>query len=306
MSLRASIDVLFSRVEKLTDLAGNHGIPVPPFDANELSILEQTCATLELPREKILPQTQRWESSNQTYSDLVSNLPLPAVLPDGDTITHVGTTSQIQPALSMSSESQSWTDFSTLEPWSASPSDWPWQILNDSTMDMTMQQSFYQIQPGELNSAADDSATTNLPPDLPASSGTSDDEDEDTAIIPHLAARFGSLRIGHDGRLRYFGTASNNHFLTNPSHGEPDFQWQDLERESIEALENAGLDQEVPPDLQEHLLRLFFQWHNPGHDVVDRTMFDTARTKDSGNKPAFWSPSLTAIMYASPRSLCLR
>lgn len=299
MSLRASIDVLFNRVEKLTELAINHGIPVPPLDDNELSILEQTCATLELPREKVLPPTQEGESSNQPYSQFVSNPPLPAVVPDSNTMTYLGMTDQAQPAISISSDPQSWTDFSTLEPWSASPSDWPWQILNDSTMDMAMQQSFYQPQLGQLNTPADTLPTANLPADLPASSGTSDDE-EDTSIVPHLAARFGSLRIGHDGRLRYFGTASNNHFLTNPSHGEPDFEWQDLERESMEALENAGLDREVPLDLQEHLLGLFFQWHNPGHDIVDRTMFETARAKENGNRPAFWSPSLTAIMYVSP------
>lgn len=305
MSLRASIDVLFSRVEKLTELVGNHGIPVPLFDENELLILEQTCATLELPREKILPPVQRWESSNQTYAEFVGNPPLPAVVSDSNTMKGIEMTDQTQPVLAMSSDPQSWTDFSTLEPWSASPSDWPWQILNDSTVDMTMQQSFYQAQLGQLNATTDNSATANLPPDLPASSGTSDDE-EDTAIVPHLAARFGSLRIGHDGRLRYFGTASNNHFLTNPSHGEPDFRWQDLERESTEALENAGLDREVPSELQEHLLGLFFQWHNPGHDIVDRTMFEAARANENGDRPAFWSPSLTAIMYASPTSWRLR
>lgn len=275
MSLRTAIDVLFNRVELLTDLANKNGIPIPPLDDYEQSILEQVCATLELPRERILPQGQAGDPQmSQLDSTGTSDTLLESMAPYDDSLVYAAMPVDHQADLNMSYDFQTWADFSTMGPWEESPSDWPWQILNNPTVGM------------------------NLPQELPPSNGSSDDEG-DTSIVPHLAARFGSLCLSHDGSLRYYGTASNHHFLGKPLHRDLDHKAHDIDQECAIALENALLDQIVPLDLQEHLIDLFFKWHNTSHCTVDRASFEDAHEQEVGQKSAFRSQALVAVMYVS-------
>ncbi len=220
---------------------------------------------------------------------------------------------QGQPDHAMAYDFQTWADFSTSGPWDGSPSDWPWQILNDD-MGSGMHNAYPQqhtMNPkyvggsGQSSTALTQSndnmtgAAAVANPDQPGSSGSSDDENENEAeIIPRLAARFGTLRVSADGRLRYYGSASNHHFLGGNSvdRDRNMTNVHDLQRETLIALENAQLDRPVPPSLEEHLIDVFFEWYNPCHMIVDRPTFELGRARGVDGQDAFCSQSLIAAM----------
>lgn len=179
-----------------------------------------------------------------------------------------------------------WMDLSAPQIWDGSPSDWPWEVLNDFSVfpAFTTSEPSSVFQPGNISQN-----------DGLGSSGTSDDEGEE-GIISYLAARFGSLRRAPDGRLRYYGTASNHHFLKNFGQHENQIGIQDVQEVASAALENARLGQEVPSSLEIHLIELFFVWHNPCHSTVDRSMFETVRAHGSDGQSDFCSQSLIATM----------
>lgn len=296
MPLRTAIEFLFSRVEKLTDLAKIHGIPVPALNDDEQAMLDQICANLELSGERITPGIEAVDNSISQPFPPASNDPLiPIVAPSDDFLMYNTMPAECQHDPTMMYDFQTWADLSTLEPWDGSPSDWPWQILNNPTVDVASYNPLEQPQFGPQHTLATNQGMMDASGDNVASNGSSDDEGE-TSIVPRLAARFGSLRVSHDGSLRYYGTASNYHFLGNPVHSDLNIKAHDIEKDSALALENAHLDREVPSDLQEDLIDLYFKWHNSVHCTVDRDIFDATRAHGSEDRSAFVSQSLIAVM----------
>lgn len=189
-----------------------------------------------------------------------------------------------------------WTEFPPSEPWELSPSDWPWQILSGFTSDPSDNHAMVR-DPLTLDQLPTVQRLDQLPAGVLESNETSEDE-VDTDIAPGLAARLGSLHVATDGRLRYYGTASNYHFLLGSRDLPPrnDHTFPDTKREALLALQNAKLDREVLVDLEDRLLDLFFKWHNPCHVTVDRSMFDVARSQDCQSQGTFCSQSLVAAM----------
>lgn len=277
------------------ELANQNRLDVPPLGTDEQSLLEQVCANLDLPLSIITsstpsqPSRPSWQDidaplpSDQIATDPPQSQPNLAMMPIQG-VTACDDFSQTDPNVGL--QMQNWTDIPALQPWDGSPSDWTWQVLNDFTVFPTNTAS--QLSPG-------------LQPGNPAqhdglgSSGTSDDEGEE-GIIPSFAARFGSLRRTPDGRLRYFGTASNRHFLKDFDQHQNYIDAEGLHQAAATALENAQLDQEVPSALENHLIELFFAWHNPCHLTVSRPVFETALARAADGQSEYCSRSLVAAM----------
>lgn len=103
-------------------------------------------------------------------------------------------------------------------------------------------------------------------------------DEENTELVNQLSARLGSLRLAPDGKLRYFGTASNLHLIDNQSRSGENFMLHTPSRVNVQhLLEVADLSQAVDIQLENHLLRLFFTWHNPSSYIVDEEVFYMAR-----------------------------
>lgn len=116
--------------------------------------------------------------------------------------------------------------------------------------------------------------TAHQPEDNTSNSG----DEENTELVNQLSARLGSLRLAPDGKLRYFGTASNLHLIDNQSKSGENFMLHTPSRVNIQRLlEVADLSQAVDMQLEDHLLRLFFTWHNPSSYIVDEEVFYMAR-----------------------------
>ena len=189
-----------------------------------------------------------------------------------------------------------WTEFPTSEPWGLSPSDWPWQILSGFSSDPSDNYAMAR-DPWPQDQLPAVQRQDDLPGGVVESNETSEDE-VDSDIAPGLAARLGSLHVATDGRLRFYGTASNYHFLLGSRDLLPqnDHTFPDTKREAVLALENAKLDREVPVALEDRLLELFFKWHNPCHVTVARPAFEVARAQDRHIQGTFCSQSLIAAM----------
>ena len=272
--------------------------------AHEQRLITQACENLDLDIKRVMPPSQQdtamvsqqmsaRSTNNEHSTNLATSQPQ-----DGLGMDMLMNTSQANQTML---DTQNWTDFSAEQqwdgnqPWDGSPSDWSWQMLTD----FSVLPSFNYGLSTETFMANPNVGTNEIRNDLredqPASSGSSDDE-ADNDMVPGLAARLGSLRVANDGRLRYYGTASNNHFLASSSYRGNVFDVQEMQRNASVALENAHLDQEIPTSLRDHFIGLFFQWHNPAHTTVDRPLFEAALPKSSENQGEWCSQSLVAAV----------
>ena len=271
---------------------------------DEQRLITQACENLDLDINRVMPPSQQDPatvpqliSAGTIHNEHINSLATTHTQ-DGLGMNMLMNTDQVNQSML---DTQNWTDFSAeqqwdgSQPWDGSPSDWSWQMLNDFSVlpSFNYGVSAESFMPNSNVGASD--IRNSIGEDQPASTGSSDDE-ADNDMVPGLAARLGSLRVASDGRLRYYGTAANNHFLASSSYRGNVFDVQEMQRNASVALENAHLDQEIPTSLRDHFIGLFFQWHNPAHTTVDRQLFEAALPKSGENQGEWCSQSLVAAM----------
>ncbi|KAI7498850.1 hypothetical protein KC357_g256 [Hortaea werneckii] len=111
--------------------------------------------------------------------------------------------------------------------------------------------------------------------------GSDEEDEENQDIVNQIAARFGSLQLAPDGKLRYLGTPANFHLFGNGRSvaGTTNARSQRLEGKRL--LHNLELDQVVDPSLENHLIKIYFAWHNASHAVIDESTFWLARQQQT-------------------------
>lgn len=125
------------------------------------------------------------------------------------------------------------------------------------------------------------------------SNGSEDMED----IVHRLSDRMGSLQIGSDGQVRYYGPTSHFNLLRMPTPDKLTIH-RNVRKDGQDYLYHMGISKSVPPDLEAHLINLYFTWHNPLFDVVDRKMYEEAkrRWQDDMEETPYYSEALTNAM----------
>lgn len=120
-------------------------------------------------------------------------------------------------------------------------------------------------------------------------------------IVHRLSDRMGSLQIGSDGQVRYYGPTSHFNLLRMPTPDKLTIH-RNVRKDGQDYLYRMGIGKSVPPDLEAHLINLFFTWHNPSFDVVDRTMYEEAkrRWQDDMEDTPYYSEALTNAMSVCP------
>ncbi|KAK4629149.1 hypothetical protein CLAFUW4_08505 [Fulvia fulva] len=99
-------------------------------------------------------------------------------------------------------------------------------------------------------------------------------------LVGQIAAHIGSLHLGPDGQLQYYGAATNSHVLgTAKSTARPVPRSQSLKNEVHHLLQQADPDTFVEEDLAHHFLGLSFSCYNSCHAIVDATLFWSARKR---------------------------
>ncbi|OBR08500.1 Fungal specific transcription factor [Colletotrichum higginsianum IMI 349063] len=113
----------------------------------------------------------------------------------------------------------------------------------------------------------------------------SDNDDEDDAgsdtteedLLNQLSDRLGSMHIDPNGRISYFGPTSNFRLVELPAGSDTLSVDRTVRNDGQEHLDKMGLGKPVPPDLEEHLISLYFAWQDPYTHVVDRALYEEAK-----------------------------
>lgn len=125
------------------------------------------------------------------------------------------------------------------------------------------------------------------------------------SITDELAAKVGSLKIAEDGQLRYYGPTSNLHIVHNGLFSISRGTIRSVSEEGQTAMEKAGVGHTVAPDIELHLIKLYFAWEDPSIHVVDEDLFYNEKNKWSlGVKDTpFYSETLNNAICAIGASL---
>jgi hypothetical protein len=119
-------------------------------------------------------------------------------------------------------------------------------------------------------------------------------------IFEDVADLVGRLNLGDDGELRYFGSPSNFTLLHGPTNGARILINSDAIDEALQAPQALYREEYIPPNLQSHLLDLFWTWQNTWQYVVHKRAFMSEF--DAGTCGRYCTPLLLlAILSLSSR-----
>lgn len=123
--------------------------------------------------------------------------------------------------------------------------------------------------------------------------------------IELLVKRTGSLQFTEHGQLKFFGTTSNVHFLRTAIPFQPHSRIS-ADVNSPEAwLECSGVGHPVPRELEDHLIKLYFNWENPYFRVVDEDAFMDARRQALSSSSAEDGSSLSCYSEFLVNAMCV-
>ncbi|KAH6976603.1 fungal-specific transcription factor domain-containing protein [Ilyonectria destructans] len=130
---------------------------------------------------------------------------------------------------------------------------------------------------------------------------SAEDEEDHSAVTNQLSARLGSLLTNEHGERHFYGATSILNLARDNAVSSPYTRIDpDENHKRTTRLESAGLNQHIGNDLVDHLLGLFFTYHNPNLFTVDRSIFNKARDEHYGrnNSTSFFSLFLQDAMCA--------
>lgn len=136
-------------------------------------------------------------------------------------------------------------------------------------------------------------------PSLLVDEESTDDEDH-LEVTNEFSARLGSLLTTLTGDFRYYGATSNLNLAQGRVFSEKSQSVSGRALQTQARLEAAGVGHAVPDDLTQHLVNLYFSWHDPSLHVVDKHTFETAREKyiQEKHESTFFSDVLVNAMCA--------
>jgi hypothetical protein len=344
VQLRTAVHILVRRVHQLSKVIVDADKEIPPLNPDDEGFLERVLGTLGLsdvpPYESSANQSSKTPghpvSKPQTFTPETSHSPSvgPPVSNEATTsspnVVLEATSADVQPRRSdfndaarimanmhntTMTQAPGTNMSNSMIPGAdhISP-DWPFPTLDNML-------NFDLFDPGDLSLHFLTEPPLDNPPTLqqePASASqieqmprrqedsTSDlGDEENTELVDQLSARLGSLRLAPDGKLRYFGTASNLHLTDNQIRSSENFMLQTPSRVNVQSLlEVADLSQVVDIQLEGHLLRLFFTWHNPSSYIVDEDVFYMARQSwfNTGVQNSYYNDVLKDAMYVHSKA----
>ncbi|KAJ5545817.1 fungal-specific transcription factor domain-containing protein [Penicillium frequentans] len=281
ISWKSVVDLLTSRVNVLTQFIIDQGFTPPPtLDDNEATLKNALDALGLHHIQRSLEKAERKEVSHIQIKVADADQ---SVLND-DAAAENLEVGELDPNMSLPME--------------------PFMILEDShpydaqsevvpSLDFVSDDIIQPFWDGE--SAVPDEDHNKQHSSLPEQHPDFNDGTED--IVDRLSDRMGSLQIGSDGQIRYYGPTSHFNLLRMPTPDNLTI-YRTIRKDGQDHLNRMGLDKEVPQSMEEHLINLYFTWHNPSVDVVNRDMYEMAKQqwKEQMEDTPYYSEALTNAM----------
>ena len=115
--------------------------------------------------------------------------------------------------------------------------------------------------------------------DLSPKSVHSQTAEASSPLVDQITGSLGSLQLAEDGQLRFYGATSNLHLLVKGARRSSGRHGLAHPDEIQAILHAAGVDHPVDPELEEHLIKLYFCWEDPSIHVVQEDVFYRERHK---------------------------
>ncbi|KAH8691360.1 fungal-specific transcription factor domain-containing protein [Talaromyces proteolyticus] len=321
LSLRFAVELLTDRVGQLSQYILDNGLPIPSApQENDLALrnalesiglghLKLTPEQLDLP---ISQQLQHFNAETIVATNDYVNSGLGSVdlqsfhLPDIDRDGQLQTS--VSPSLPGGSDEFYLPQFG--DDSVGANGQFPLESSEVLQNDLFLDKLWNFVSDDSMSVIQSKSSNTTIPPmfmdQLPRSevrqeqgeiNETNGEVEEIEELVNQLSERMGSLQVGSDGRVRFYGPTSHFNLLKMPAPDNLTVH-RTVRKDGLNVLGRLGIDKEVPQELEDHLINLFFTWHNPSFYVVDRDMYIRARKKwriDMEDSP-YYSEALTNAM----------
>jgi len=171
--------------------------------------------------------------------------------------------------------------------------------LRRSVPDMSLFTSHYSTSKGSKQAAHSPSPyqssagifRADSVPQTPIVDQVAQDSDDD--ITNQISSRFGRMRLAEDGQLRYYGATSHFSMLPNElgSLCRPHVRY--VRKDGEAAVDRVNLHWTPDLDYEDHLTKLYFAWHSPFVNEVDKDIYLREKKHyDSGQDTPLYSPAL--------------
>ena len=117
-------------------------------------------------------------------------------------------------------------------------------------------------------------------------------------LVDQLSDRVGTLHIRPGGHIRFYGSTSNFNLLESPASDVSMNVHRTIRNDGAEHLHRLGVNKEVPSEIEDHLMNLYFTWQDPSFHAVDRQMFEDAKVLwcDKREETSYYSEALRNAM----------
>lgn len=132
--------------------------------------------------------------------------------------------------------------------------------------------------------------------------GETDESDDESAGSPmhdfvrELAHTYGSLTLDDNGQLRYFGPQSNFNLLHSYMEHRDRQIVPDVQDHGVSSRTWVTPEIQIPLELQEHLLDLYFCWQNPWLYLIEKEIF--LRDFRSTDRTRYCTPVLLLAIFS--------
>jgi hypothetical protein len=310
ISTRESLKAFSARVRQLQNFIVSHGLEVPPPSGQELAsklhTLMEAHASPPLDDQLFGPAqsglTATETSLQETELVQPDNPPLDfgpheSVISDSDLA--LPTTIRDDPDTSIS-----WPDEIAFDVPSTLDADWVWNLpVFDESIANDQSDAPAAATLTDLYASASSRPMPDVP-DLYADWNHENDstvgEEDHSEVTSQISERMGGLLASREGKWRFYGATSNLHLakgrlaLSSVPNSHP--QQKTLIAARLKLL---GLDITIDASLENHLLDLFFAWHNSSMHIVDHEFFERGRSLYSCDykHSEFYSEFLVNAMY---------
>jgi hypothetical protein len=327
LSLRFAVELLASRVGQLSQFIADQGLSLPLAPLEDDLALTNTLESVGLGNLNVIIKSPKQNATDLPMSQELQNFTAEPVLPEGEygdsTLTGADLQTfpvpgfngheQLQPDISPPSfhyssdelylptfsEEVAGLDCTLQEDMGEPPEndlspDQLWGLISDTDLQYdrsglshpSMPSLFMNQIPGHTPGRTEEHGDTG--------NGEVDGIEE---LVNQLSDRMGSLQVGSDGRVRFYGPTSHFNLLKMPAPDNLTVH-RTVRKDGQNVLTRLGIDKEVSPEFEEHLINLFFAWHNPLFYVVDREIYYQERQKSRVDREEsmYYSEALTNAM----------